>query len=437
MWEPRGGRDWAQERGGVQTEGNGRLSFAYSGAEPYCYFDPGRAQYIEVDATVKDIIPFDGDLCYQRENLFSESDPFGGVRGPFTAQAGLTLDQIAAPTKHIVVPLAGAVTTMERAINSTGGTRRMYRLHSTSTDAAIFSLLVKRSDGGVVSSSIVELGFATNADPLGADVSISVEGTVYKKITDDGWYQVSNYLQGIGGAATHYFFADWKDGASCYYECPQNEIFSTRTKRPTARILNPVALDTNERENFIFNFMEGQFYKLPACGWIAAAFVPNHDTADANWTINGGTIVRWHATTGHGNDYHQIYASSSQQEYAYQAEENNVSQAYLQVPEAQGFQGVPIGMVATWGWRSGTPQFVMCDNGSFREIDISGSMPDSDTQGTRLGIARSPSGGSYPDFNIYRVACGNRMLDRQDCMLLSKWFETFAVQQNNLYQSGA
>lgn len=120
MWEPRGGEVWGQERGGVQTQGNGLLNWGYSGADLYCVFDPGRAQYIEQDPAVKETVPYDGDMTNSRANSFNKSDPFAGVRGPFTAQAGLTLDQISAPAKHIIVPLAGAVTTMDRAVNLSG-----------------------------------------------------------------------------------------------------------------------------------------------------------------------------------------------------------------------------------------------------------------------------------------------------------------------------
>lgn len=432
MWEPRGGSVWGQERGGVQTQGNGRLNWVYTGADLYCIFDPGRNQFVEIDPGVEEVVPYDGNMFTSRTNSFNKSDPYNGIRGPFTAQAGLTLNQIAAPAHHIIAPVAGAVTTMERAINATGGSRRMYTLQTTNIADTIFSILVKKDDGSKVDSSVVEVGFSDNVDPLGADISVG-EGTRYKKITDDGWYVVYNNLAGIAGAPTRYFWLDIKDGNTIYYEAPQYEVYeSDGEKLPSSRILTPSGPTTETRANFLIHFMEGQFYKLPDSGWIGAAFVPPHDTFDPNWSIEGGTIVRWHATTSHSSEYHQIYSSSSQQEYAYQSEENNVSQAFLQVPTAEALQGVPIGMVATWGWRNGTPQFVMCDNGSFREIDTAGTMANSGTEGTRLHIAGSPAGGGQPDLNIYKVAVGRKMLTRSDCMYLSKWFEKIAVQQNTL-----
>jgi len=436
-WDARFGNLVGQERGAAQIAAAG-LYESYVGTDPYYIWEPGREQYIEIDPTVLPVWPYDGNLYPARTNYFNKSDPVSGIRGPFTAEAGLTLDAIALPSKHIVIPIGAAAADLARIRNTTGATKRMYRQETSSaTLNRLFSILVKRSDGATVTSADLEIGFASIADPLGANISTSVEGTVYRKISSDGWYLVSNYVQNIALAPDIYYYADIKNGAHLYYEMPQIEAFGASIKEPTQRIATTAAITATVREAFDLSFNSSLGHNLPACGWMGISFVPQSSADDPNSDYPASYIVRWAGAATGNTQYHQMYISNTLQQLAYSVMAGGTSsEAFLQLTSSEVQQGVPMGMVATWGWRGGTPQFVMCANGVFKEIDVTGTMP-ADLTGSNIFIGSDNAYTDPPNISLFNVGLGTKMLSRYDCMNLSQWFYRRALERNTWGIAGA
>jgi hypothetical protein len=434
FWDSRWGKEVAQEAGAYQWQGATGGVYQHTGAYNYYIFDHGKGQYIEQTAA-SDIFPFDGHFCDNRWDYFHISDPPTGQRGPYIPQAGLTMDTIALPTPHILVPVAGTPPNLTRVRNSTGGTRRMYiQLTSSLTNSTVHYLLVKRSDGGVVDSNTMEMGVAPLASPFGADLT-TIPNIKFKRIRDDGWYLVSHSYQAVPAAPDFNYYVDWKDGVNAYYEAPGLQSVPSSTHGwPTPIIPNDAIPPAGtEKETFGLYFNNGLGHNLPQSGWLAMAFVPWQDlTGGAASQLKTGYQIRW---GGGGTNTHQIYSSLSNQQIVYQCLTGGVTQAYLQVPTAEVLQGVPLGMVGTWGYRTGTPQFVMALNGVIREVDTSGTLP---TQaGATISIGATAGFASPAAGNLWKAATGTKMLSRADCAHLSRWMQKQAEDLNYLGITGA
>jgi hypothetical protein len=435
FWDSRWGKDVAQERGAPQNAARG-LDYTFINVNPYWAYDHGLGRYVQYPAG-DDPFPKDGMFANQNDSSLGVliCDPNAGLRSVFTVEAGLTLDTVPRPNNHIEVQQAGEALNMARVRNSTGSTKYMYQntvllLVSNMT----YGCLVKRYDGGVVDENTVEVHITTGWDlPNGVDAS-DAGVTRYVKVRDDGWYLVYNQRDN-GGSITATWSLKWKDGIHCYYEAPFVIAQSGGGGAPEPFIDDGVGDGRGYTRLAWHDLLE---YDLPQCGWMGLCYVPRYDGAGAKAkTLETGYIMRLLDKDNPTHDYHQIYISNSTQQLVYQARENNVTSAFLNLQTADFMTGVPIGIVATWGYRNGGTQFAMSANGSFKEIDTSGNMPVSNSTGSTLNIGGSPTTVyNHAGGNVFKAALGNKMLTRTETMHLSRWFQKQAEDLNYIGPTG-
>lgn len=431
-WDSRWGSRCGAVPGGAQIAGDG-LSYTFGGASLYCVYDHGRGQYIEYDPALvdPDPIPTDGQFPADRSTYFNASRPAASAgRGPFTAQLGLTLSDVGTPDHHILAPAAGTPATVPRAQNTSGATKRMYRLESTSgAFKRCWSILLKRTDEGKIDGTVATLGTANAADPLGANLA---GATVYQKIRSDGWYRL--YCMHPIDGANVYYFVSFENGADVFFECPQTESVGTSIEEPTPPVLTNAA-DAPNRPVFQLGFFDSLGLDLPQAGWIACAFTPRKDAiALPTKVYPSSVLLRLAQIADPANYYHQIYISSTYQVFAYQCYAGGTtSQAFLQGTTADIKQGRPVGFVGTWGYRAGTVQFVAAQNGSITEVDTTGVLP---TGPCTLEIGSQAGGASPANVNVWSCAVGNRMLNRAELGGLSRWFYKIASQRTYMGLTG-
>jgi hypothetical protein len=429
FWDSRFGASYGMHPGGVQVAGSG-LAYFYAGTDLVTVWDHGRGRYVEYDPTAVDVIPTDGQFSPDRSSYYNASRPATDAgRGPFTAQAGLTVDTLPTVDNHILLTATGVPATVPRITNTTGAARRLYRLESTSgAFRRIWSVLLRRVDGGVIDASVASLGTSAAADPLGVNLS---DATIYQRLRSDGWYRLY-CTQPISGANVYYYL-QIENGTDVVLECPQTESVGVSITEPSQPLLTDADPDSPNRPVFSLNFFDSLAVDLPQAGWIAAAFTPRKDAVPAGTVYPSSVIVRLASAAAPANDYHQIYISSTQQEIAYQCAIGGVSQCFLNSTTAEILQGGPIGFVGTWGYRAGSIQFVASQNGLITEIDTTGALP---VGACLLSIGGDSAGASPSNVNIWCVAIGNRMLDRAESAYLSRWLRNVASSRTYMGLTG-
>lgn len=425
-WEPRFAGKLLQEAGRVQLETGSEYDVTYTQTDAMCVWDPGKGRFVEFDPTVAVIAPPNGENWDGNTNYWNASSPaVSASRGPFTAQAGLTLtDYNTAGTNHILETLTGVPATTPRITNSSGGIRRLYRQETRSAAfGRRFGVLVKLISGGTIDASNIRIGMADIADPLGAD--ISVLATQYTKIRSDGWYQIWNECALDAGPADAYYFIEVEDGVDAIYECP-TLVSGTTGVSPDlfARPSLTGAVGSETRSKYQFEGFATQDWDLPQAGWLGCSIVPLMNAGSYGTEL----ICRMWSAAASPNDYHRIFISNANQTVVYNCNVGGVDQAYLGNSVTDDLvSGEAIGFVATWGHRGGTVQFAAARNGSIEEVDVSGTLPSrSDCQ---VDIAYDQTNSYDLSAECYAVAGGRRMLSRYEIATLSKWFETKAKEQ--------
>jgi hypothetical protein len=281
----------------------------------------------------------------------------------------------------------------------------------------------------VVDGSVVVPHVWTATDGYNWALSDIAVNTYYKQVRSDGWYEVGCSIPIMVGAPNRRIGLEIKDAARIYYEMPQWESVGVSFLEGTTRIRTAGASATPA-----WGIPPNAFYEdggplaFPACGWMAATVVPR-------WPVIGGGSKTYPAgvvmelasdAVGTSTDFHRLYWSATGQTLVYICTVGGVTQASLEVPQADILAGQPIGIVATWGQRDGTRYFQMASNGVFQEVDISGTVP-----GTALTDLYVSIGGvagvnpiSLPANSHVRVAAfGDQALHRSDVRALSKWFQ--------------
>jgi hypothetical protein len=430
FWDSRFGAAYGMQPGGVQVAGTG-LVYSYAGIDLYTTWDPGHSRYVEYDPTAVNVVPTDGQFAPDRSSYYNTSRPATDAgRGPFTPQAGLTVDTLPTDPNHILLTATGVPATVPRITNTTGASRRLYRLESTSgAFKRVWSVLLRRTVGGTIDASVASLGTAAAADPLGGNLA---GATVYQRLRSDGWYRL--YCTHPIDGANVYYYLQIETGMDVVLECPQTESVGVSIEEPSQPLLTNADPNTPNRPVFSLNFFASLGVNLPQGGWIACAFTPRKDAVVAGTVYPSSVITRLASAAAPANDYHQIYISSTQQEIAYQCAIGGVSQCFLNSTTAEIIQGGPIGFVGTWGYRAGGIQFVASQNGIITEIDTAGALP---TGACILSIGGDSVGASPANVNVWCVAVGNRMLDRAESAYLSRWLYNVAAGRTYMGLTGA
>jgi hypothetical protein len=411
-----------QLRGGRMSTADD-LTYTYSGAGTnlgdWTHFNAGIGGFKE-DANPPTVLPFDGHFQPERLNTYNASSDSSSDRGPFTRQAGLAVALMSPPPdRHIIQNTGGLPSELPIISNFDAAPRRMYRQETTSNgNKKMWSMLFRRSDDGKVDSSIVTLGAATLADPLGADIG---EGsTRYDKIRDDGWYRVSRSIPDQAGADVYYFAEIQASITNLKYEAPQAETFSTSIAEPTAPILTGAA-NPQRRQKHLIEL--GGDYKVTDTGWMGCTIIPYTGAAALVAGVAPGLIqgdiLTWFVDATNRN---RIIWSAGSATIKFLMETGGATQADLEIPQASVLQGVPLGCVASWSKRSGTNQVIFAVNGVIMDvIDTVNTPPNG--PGT-IYIGSNNAGASMANCMIHATAFGNNGLSRSEVRTLSEWFRT-------------
>jgi len=417
-WTPRiGGTGKIAQLGrGVMTEAN---DFQYdyvgsAGSSDLSSFNPDTGRFEEV-AFAGAGPPLDGHFQPERSNTFSGNET--GDRGPFTRPFLALALLTPAPSDWIFRTKAGLPSDVPLLHNFEVTTQRMYKLES-SQDASsnMWSMCVRRSDGGQIDANTCSLGVSSNADPLGPDIASGT--TRYDKIREDGWYRISRILPPQPGAPTVFYWMSVQPGiTSLAYEGPQVEAFSTTIAEPTSLTGGGATVTRNKH----IIELTGS-YPVPNSGWMGGTLVPYTNAADLAASSPGvvfGEILTWRVDD---NNRHRIIWSSSLETISYQVTQGGAAQASLEIPQSDVLQGVPLGVCATWGTRRGSPYMMLGVNGTFVDvIDIINTSP-SGTGSIFIG-SQADTQSSVANIMIEHAAFGNKQLNRNDVQQLSRWFQ--------------
>jgi hypothetical protein len=380
-------------------------------SNPELWFDVGQQKYIQQPGSPTGTpVPRSGGCFFNGvTNRWGQLSSFANQRG-FSNDAGIavTIDG-AAKAREIVNMDDGGPADSYVVSNFSGSTQRIFRQQTQSTGFMNFGFLCRRNDRGVIDSSTLELRVE---DGLSTD--ITTIATRYRRITDNGWYWVD--CQGNQAGATYTYIADIKAGVTgLVVEAPfvlgslQEFIMGPNPFEPTASstFQDAVSLRT-------FNID----YTVTQGGWMGTCIVPAHPSG-TDYPVS--VILSMNAGS---NERLRFNVSSSTQRpiFIYDADGGAVGNS-LALDVSQFKQGVPLGMVVTWGRRNGTLTYTFFVNG--RQIGILSVAPievPTIKNNGELEIGNQ-DGNNEANVFVNAVAFGNKRLPRKIGRTLSKWFE--------------
>lgn len=389
-----------------------------AGSSDLSSYSPDTGRFEEV-AFANAAPPLDGHFQPERSNTFSGSET--GDRGPFTRPFLAVALLSPAPADWIFNTKAGLPSDAPLVHNFEVTTQRMYKVESSSaTLSTMWSICVKRSDGGKIDANTCSLGVSAIADPLGPDIATGT--TRYDKIREDGWYRMSRELPPQGGSPNVYYWMSVEPGiTSLAYEGPQTEAFSTTIAEPTSLTGGGATVTRNKH----IIELTGS-YNVPTSGWMGGTLVPYTNAADLAASSPGvpfGEILTWRVDN---NNRHRIIWSSSLETISYQVTQGGSTQASLEIPQADVLQGVPLGVVATWGTRRGSPYMMLAVNGTYVDIIDTINTAPSGVGSIFIG-SQANTQGSVANIMIEHAAFGYKQLTRNDVQQLSRWFQSKSV----------
>lgn len=368
--------------------------------------------------------PKDGFVPPARFNYFD--DTYNNTRGYSTLDVGLTATNPAITSSHIVDGTSSGLTTTFRVQNASGAAKRMSRPEALSTTLSrAYSVLLHRSDGGVVDGSVATLYIATNhGDPH--------EGTTvrYKKIRSDGWYEVYTTIAAAGGPPTKQLGIELANGYTVDIEAPGFEGYGTTI--PAGTNPNPYMSSStiNSSERYGHDLYINRKVSAgvasepyPTSGFIGIALVHPYPTT---WmTLPSGTAFAWDVDA---NNTLRIFISNTYQTLAAAAYKATVSQFYLYNVAAVPISlGTVNGLAVAWGSRENSPYAILCVNGKQIDLDTTFSMPTGTPSQIRIGHDATPTAGSYLAAKIQHVVVGRNPITRSECRALSLWLERQAL----------
>lgn len=384
----------------VQTPGGvGAVTFTMSDSggtqgSPYVAWDPGKAHYKRI-SNLSIEMPKSGFFSPSRTNYFDDSE--AADRG-FDFQAGLTTDLTQPiPTGHIMDPVTNtAYTTLCNISNTSGSAKYAYQQPSLGTTTANkgFGVLVKRADGAAVTGADLSI-FISVADPT-AGGAVQLAGTTrYRKVRDDGWYEV--LAKTTSGTSILYFSLQIENGANIYVELPVVESVATGvdvvsysgTTSGTGNRSRRVPQIKIRREDAAGVGLE----KFAECGWMACAIVSPYDSA--TFSIPTGIYITHEDSD---TDCLKLETYGTSDSPAAGLFKDNVSQFFMNTSAVFTF-GQSNGVVVSWGYRDGSKSAYLFINGSYVSIDSAWSIPTPATDPNHIKIGFT-IGGTRSTTNI-------------------------------------
>jgi len=376
------------------------------------------------------VFPHDGFVPPARTNYWDDS--LGAARGFTTVDAALTATAPAIGAElYILDPTTTGLVNKYRIANTSGGAARLSSQQALSaTYSKAFSILMKRSDAGVIDASVATLYIAAThagAHEGGATVR-------FKKIRSDGWYEVSVIHPIKAGSPTYYLGVELADTYTIDIEAPGVESYGTTIWAGTnpSPYMSTSTINSSERADHILyinrRVSAGTAYEpYPAGGFIAATLVHPYP---ATWgTLPAGTAFAWDVDN---DNRFRLIVSSTYQTIAADMDSVAIGQLYL-----YSVAGLPItigkinGIVVTWGRRLNLPYAVMHVNG--QEIDLSTNfriLPTGIPDRYRIGY-RYDSGaltnGDYLAAKVQTIVVGRSSLMRSEGRALSTWLMRQAI----------
>jgi len=412
-------------RGGAKASVRGASAYStvrvQLGSGEYWTFDRGKGQYVQITAA-SGSFPLDGHFAEARANYFN--DTTNVMRGPFSVEAGAVGSNPVLDATYIVdistIPMANGF----RVTNMTGSLRRFYRLESTSgTYRRYFSLLAKRTDGGVIDGTVLSLYTASSADPLGSNLMEAA--TRYKKIRSDGWYQLWA-VHPIDGASV-YFGGLLTSGFPVDIEAPMTEGVGSSLGAPGQFTESPAGAPTPPLSYIEMARTSGIAEPYPACGWFGAAFTNRwahdepHDQPGPRWKT--AYIANWQVD---GSNKVSIYMSQTSQVWVGWMRKAGTSELFLTGP-ATWAENEAMGIVMTWGSRKGSQYGVLAVNGKQYDVETLFSLPTGTPNFIEVGDIGGLGYAQSANCHVEAMAVGRQALTRLDARHLSLWFKDQAV----------
>lgn len=406
----------------VQIQGGRGIATLHQGGgtDPYWVFDRGKGKFIAF-TFASPSPPLDGYFGERFANVYN--DTFDASRS-FTAEGGLTVTTPALPDSYIAdtsTSLPGGY----RVENASGVEKRIYRLETASaTDERLWTVLARRTDGGVIDATVLDLFIATSADPLGVD--IKVEGTFFSRLRADGWYVLWCVVPTSGSSL--YYGVNIADGYTIDFEAPGIATpFSTALFAPSHPIPTGAAGTFDGPDQVVtLRRTTGLNETYPRCGFIAASLTMrwaidepyDHVGAEIPWPE--AYFVNWPGDAS--NNKIALFLSQAQQAVTAWMRRAATSEVFI--------AGIPtwgskerFGVVLTWGYRRGSQYAVMTVNGRQVGVDTSWQTPAGAP--TEIVVAGNQSTDLADPANAYveAVVVGRTALTRLDARHLSQWLQ--------------
>jgi hypothetical protein len=423
---------WNSRRGRVAPtgstpyrHGDGFLSHnpASSGADNLIY-DPARGVFREYSNVGSAEFPPSGICTDGATNRWLAGNNTAASRG-FSTDAGLAATTPSTTENREIVELLGGGPVDALRVNNFAGVPQnaFATFDISSAGDYTFAVLVRRNDRGTVDSSTCSLQVVD-----GGSVDITNTSTRYIKVGGKGWYLL--YVHVTVGAST---VITWRVNVAVGITNLRIELPCVQDGSVFAGELGawtPIRTDgvtppfRSEHEISI----ENAEFTITSGGWIGCTFVPVFpslgDAASPTSVTYETSVLLNLRATGSATERIRFIISSSAQMFRFDYDAAGAGAGTSLTPASSFFkQGVPVGMVVTWGYRSGSLTYTLFVNG--QQVGIHSTapigIPDSANTGELL-IAHQNSANAC-NVSLQQVAAGNKRLPRIAGRNLSRWFE--------------
>lgn len=420
-WNSRRGRV-APTGGTPYRHGDGFLTHdPSSSGSNNLVLDPARGVFREYSSAGDAEFPPSGIMTDSATNIWGAENT-DSARG-FTAESGLTVTLPAGTdNREIVELLSGGPTDYMTLSNFTIGALNTFRTFAVGAGDYVFSVLVRRNDRGVVNSSTCELQVVDSGL-----VDRTTTATRYVKIGGRGWYLL--YVAVTAPADSMTWRLNIINGATnLRAELPGVYDGSAFGGEHTGWIpIRHTGAGDPFRSEHEISILNGEF-TITTGGWIGCTFVPIFpspgDGASPIAAIYETSVLVNLRQLNSADERIRFIISNSAQavRFDYDAVSAGAGTS-LTIPDSLFKQGVPVGMVITWGFRSGSLTYTLFANG--QQIAIHSiapiGVPDSNNQGEVL-IGHQGSANAA-NVSLQQIALGNKKLPRIAGRHLSSWFE--------------
>lgn len=422
FWSSRNGNKLQRCRGEFVsnvTDQEGVFALApttYSATSEEIFYDPGKAAYVQLaGAPTLARVPRSGDFVTGGTNRWGQTNQFANQRG-FTAEAGLTVSLPAGgDNREILQMLDGGPFDFVLLDNTSGSTKRFFRTQTQSVSGIMtFGILARRADRGVIDANTLEMIVENNVN---ADVTTIP--TVYRRINDKGWYYCT--VTGSFADTTYTYVVQIKNGVTgLNIEAPI--VISGSTSNIIGAPFEVTAGSTF-RDDISLRLNSAEL-SVTQGGWMGVTIVPQHPSGTNYPTCN---ILYFGAASGSTERMRFIVSSSTDRPiFIYDATSAGAANSVgLPIEEFQ--QGVPLGMVITWGKRSGTMSYGFFVNGKQVGLLTSAPIAVPAISGNGTFEIGNQTEALHGNVYIHAAALGNKQLPRIAARHLSSWFRRQAL----------